>query len=288
MIVSIITPTYNRAHLLPRLYQSLCRQTYSDFEWIIVDDGSDDNTQNTVNSFIDRHHLDIKYIKKANGGKHTAVNRGIEEASGELSFIADSDDWLPSTSVEKVVLTYDAIRGNKEYAGVCGLDGYPDGKVIGSGLPEKIIDASYLEIRDKFGITGDMKEVYLTSVLREFPFPEIDGERFCSEALIWNRIASKYKLRFFNEIIYYAEYQGDGITSSITKARMKSPIATMMTYSEWICYNIPIGRKIKYAINYWRFAFCTKNRNIKIAPWAKMLMPLGWFIHNLDKRKCKL
>jgi len=222
MLVTIATPSYNRAALLPRLYRSLCEQTCSDFEWLVVDDGSDDDTPQVMESIIGESRIAVRYIRKPNGGKHTAVNLSALEAHGELLFIADSDDWL-----------YSAIIDDEAFCGVCGLDEYADGRVVGSGLPQDVIDASPQNIREKWGVTGDMKEVFLTEVLRSFPFPEIPGEKFCPEVLIWNRIGQKYKLRYFNKTIYTVEYQPNGLTQGITRARMNSQVASMMTYSEW-------------------------------------------------------
>ena len=146
------------------------------------------------------------------------------------------------------------------------------------------MDESSLDVRMKYGVTGDMKEVFKTCVLKEFPFPEIENERFCPEALIWNRIATKYKLRYFNKVIYLAEYQNDGITSGIVKARMNSPIASMMTYAEMTRYsNVPFMQKMKAAINYWRFRFCSSSINIpKINNIYKIAMPLGLLLHYRD------
>ena len=285
--ITIFTPTYNRADLLPRLYDSLCNQTCKDFEWLIVDDGSQDDTECVVNKFVEDNIFSIRYYKKSNGGKHTAVNLGVQKALGELFFIADSDDFLPLDAVALVKEQWASVKGGDheaDFGGVCGLDGYADGRLVGSGLPQDIIDASYTEIRSKYGITGDMKEVYRTEVMREFPFPEIQGERFCPEALVWNRIAKMYKLRYFNRIIYVAEYQSDGITAGITRARMKNPIATMMTYFEWFGLDVPISQKVRSAINYWRFAFCAKERTVKIASWGKLLAPIGYIMHLRDKR----
>lgn len=286
-MITIFTPTYNRAHLLPRLYDSLCKQTYVDFEWIIVDDGSKDNTEEVVRDFINLQKIKIQYFKQENGGKHRAINRGVKEAKGELFFIADSDDMLPVNALENVSRTYENIKDDNAFAGVCGLDGTFEGKVIGSGLPKDIIDSTSIAVRFKLGITGDMKEVFRTEVLKEFPFPEIKGECFCPEALVWNRIATKYKLRFFNQIIYLAEYQNDGITAGIVRARMKSPLASMMTYAE-MAYNkdVPIIARLKAAINYWRFYLCTKQHSIKpkIATIWSLLFPVGFIMHLRDIR----
>lgn len=283
MLITVVTPTYNRAYLLPRLYKSLCGQTCRDFEWIVVDDGSTDDTESILNSFAAEEKLNLRYLKKPNGGKHTAVNLGVREARGELLFIADSDDWLPSGAIADVISMYDSIKSDDSFAGVCGLDEYEGGKVVGSGLPKPVIDATPQEIRTKWGVTGDLKEVFRTDVLRNFPFPEINGERFCPEVLIWNRIGRKYRLRYFDKPIYSVEYQPDGLTNGITRARMKSPVASMMTYSEWFEQADSLKMKLRLAVNFWRFAFCAPlKRRLKIAGWGNLLMPFGFIWHLKD------
>lgn len=285
MTVTIFTSTYNRADLLPRLYYSLCQQSCKDFDWIIVDDGSTDNTNELIEEFCKENKIIIHYYKKNNGGKHTAINYGVKLAKSELFFIVDSDDYLPHDSIYNVLNIWRTMPKDSacNWGGLCGLDASKNGCIIGSGLPAEILDTSVLEIRDKYGVVGDLKEIYLTSVLKEFPFPEIPGENFCPEILIWNRIAKQYKLRFFNKVIYIAEYQKKGISSKIVRARMLSPIATMMTYAEWFEYNISLKKKIRVAINYWRFAFCTSDRRVRIASWGKLLAPLGFLMHLKDK-----
>ena len=287
MLITVFTPTYNRAHLLPRLYESLGKQTFKDFEWVIVDDGSVDETRNVVSEFeSDNEKFLIRYYNQENGGKHRAINRGVKEAKGELFFIADSDDWLPENALEMVVAAYEKVKDDKNIAGIVGLDCYDNGSITGSGLPKDIIDCNAIEIRLKYQVTGDLKEVFRTSVLREFPFPEIDGERFCPEQLVWFRVAQKYKLRYLNKPIYIAEYQEQGITSSITKVRMKSPIASMMTYVELNGYDIPFSSKIKAAINYWRFRFCSDSaKKPSLAWWWGWTAPIGYLMHLNDIRK---
>ena len=343
-MITVFTPTYNRAHLLPRLYESLCRQTFTDFEWVIVDDGSTDGTKDLFHStgngkcflaeiaekttdytgltdnkslaesvekttdytgLTDNKSLagnteiaenqipifPIRYFYQENGGKHRAINRGVKEAKGELFFIADSDDMLPPNALETVAEMFDGIKADKSFAGVCGLDSTFDGNIIGSGLSKDVIDESSLAVRFKRGVMGDMKEVFRTVVLKEFPFPEIGGERFCPEMLLWNRIATKYKLRYFNKVIYLVEYQDNGISSGITKARINSPVASMMTYAEMTQYDIPFIQKVKAAINYWRFWCPTPALPNGEAPrvkwwwyWAK---PLGRMMHLKDNGERK-
>ena len=196
---------------------------------------------------------------------------------------------MPPNALQLVAEQYEGIKGNNKFAGVCGLDGTFDGNVIGSGLPTDLLDESSIAIRFKFGITGDMKEVFRTEVLREFSFPEIEGERFCPEMLVWNRIATKYILRYFNHIIYSVEYQNDGITSNIIKARMHSPTATMMAYAEMLKYDVPYMVKMKSAINYWRFRFCSKTTDKPKSDWRYLwTMPIGYLMHVKDLWTCNL
>ena len=204
MFITIFTPTYNRAHLLPRLYDSLCKQTYIDFEWVIVDDGSSDKTDEVVLSFISNKLFSINYIKQKNGGKHRAINRGVKEAKGELFFIVDSDDMLPSNALDCVIKMYETIKNDYSFAGVVGIDSTINGDRISSGFNSDVLDCTEVEARCKYHIKGDMKEVFRTDVLREFPFPEIDGEKFCPEELQLVRISTKYKFRYYNNIIYIA------------------------------------------------------------------------------------
>lgn len=306
-MITVFTPTYNRGNLLNRLYQSLCKQNYKEFEWIIVDDGSLDDTSSIVNIIQDKHpygDFSILYYKKENGGKHTAVNTGVQKAHGDLFFIADSDDILPPNALQTVAGVWEQTKYDNSIGGICGFDGdINDGSLIGTGFPKEVhllnielsnhinigyIDATTRDVRFKLKVDGDMKEVFRTSVLREFPFPEIKGERFCPEVLVWNRIASKYKLRHINKIIYLVEYQQDGITSAITRSRMNSPIASSMTYAEMLDYDISLKWKIRSAINYWRFRYCIKNKALK-APdvkwYWKLFQIIGLLMHLKDNRK---
>lgn len=291
--ISILTPTYNRGKLLLPLYDSLKNLTFKDFEWLIVDDGSEDDTEQYALSWI-AHNIQnaefpIRYIKKSNGGKHTAINRGVREANGELILILDSDDTLPSDSLATIAQYYEQCKGYKDCAGVCGLMAHHDGQLIGSGFPKDPMYESALLFRyaEKGNVTGDLLEVYKTSVMREFPFPEIENERFCPESLVWNRIANKYKLFCFNKVIYYRDYLEGGLTSKIVRIRMNSPIASTMTYAEMLDYNISLKWKIRSAINYWRFRYCIKNKALK-APavkwYWKAFQIIGLIMHLKDNK----
>ncbi len=291
--ISILTPTYNRGKLLLPLYESLKNLTFEDFEWLIVDDGSEDDTEQYALSWI-AHNIQnaefpIRYIKKSNGGKHTAINRGVREANGELILILDSDDTLPEDSLATIAQYYEQCKGYKDCAGVCGLMAHHDGQLIGTGFPKEPMYESALQFRyaEKGNVTGDLLEVYKTSVMREFPFPEIENEKFCPESLVWNRIANKYKLFCFNKVVYYRDYLEGGLTSKIVRIRMNSPIASTMTYAEMLDYNISLKWKIRSAINYWRFKYCITNKSLK-APavkwYWKAFQIIGLIMHLRDNK----
>lgn len=285
--ITILTPTYNRASLLPRLFDSLLRQTNRDFEWIVVDDGSTDDTREVVANLKEKcgGAFPMGYVYKANGGKHMAINIGAERARGELLFIADSDDLLTDDALETVANSWHDISDDKSFAGIAGLDIAMDTReVIGSGLPQEHIDCNAIDIRYRHHVTGDMKEVFRTEVLREFPFPEFAGERFCPEQLVWFRMARRYRLRYINKPIYIADYQPDGITAGITKARMRNPSASMLTYAELTECPVPFLVKVKAAINFWRFWHCRTATSVvpRVALRWHWLRPLGWMMHVRD------
>lgn len=285
--ITILTPTYNRASLLPRLFDSLLRQTNKDFEWIVVDDGSTDDTREVVANLKEKcgGAFPMGYVYKANGGKHMAINIGAERARGELLFIADSDDLLTDDALETVANSWHDISDDKSFAGIAGLDITMDTReVIGSGLPQEHIDCNAIDIRYRHHVTGDMKEVFRTEVLREFPFPEFAGERFCPEQLVWFRMARRYRLRYINKPIYIADYQPDGITAGITRARMRNPSASMLTYAELTECPVPFLVKVKAAINFWRFWHCRTATSVvpRVALRWHWLRPLGWMMHVRD------
>lgn len=285
--ITILTPTYNRASLLPRLFDSLLRQTNKAFEWIVVDDGSTDDTREVVANLKEKcgGAFPMGYVYKANGGKHMAINIGAERARGELLFIADSDDLLTDDALETVANSWHDISDDKSFAGIAGLDITMDTReVIGSGLPQEHIDCNAIDIRYRHHVTGDMKEVFRTEVLREFPFPEFTGERFCPEQLVWFRMARRYRLRYINKPIYIADYQPDGITAGITRARMRNPSASMLTYAELTECPVPFLVKVKAAINFWRFWHCRTATSVvpRVALRWYWLRPLGWMMHVRD------
>ena len=290
-MITIFTPTYNRAYIIENLYHSLLKQTYKNFEWLIVDDGSTDDTKTKVEKWIEDDLITINYIYQENGGKHRAYNKGVNNAKGELFFTVDSDDYLPNNSLAIVAKQYEYIRDNQDFAGVCGCRFYPNGKRIGGELGFDVRECSQFELRYKDQVKGDMADVVRTEVLRKFPFPEIEGETFCTEAMIFDKIAAKYKIRYFNRNIYVCEYLPDGLTAKMTKVRMESPKTSTLYYAQLSRMPVPVLYRFKAYINYWRFCFCiddsflSKLKNISIC--SLFFYPIGLLMHLNDKKAIK-
>lgn len=213
-MITIMTPTYNRAYILKEAYDSLRKQSSFDFEWIIVDDGSTDETEEIVRVWVEEEkNFSIVYEKQKNGGKHRAVNRGVLLAKYDYFLILDSDDSLANDAVETIHEWIAGIAGLKGFAGIAGLRGKAD-IAIGGTPSKEYIDATNLE-RKKYGLLGDKAEIYKTEILKQYPFPEFEGENFIRESAVWDRIAKDgLKIRWFNEIIYFCEYIEDGLTKN--------------------------------------------------------------------------
>lgn len=215
MEITVFTPTYNRAYIIKTLYNSLKKQTFQDFEWIVIDDGSTDNTPQLFDEILNEGHaFPIIYHRVENQGKHFAVNRAVSMASGRLFFIVDSDDSLPDDSLETII-KYEKtipIDERKLFAGVVGLRGAKDGSIWGTSFEGDHLDVSYLDAPSN-NIYGDRAEVYYTKILKKYPFSQFENEKFIPESTVWNLIAADgYKLRYFNSIVYYCAYLEDGLT----------------------------------------------------------------------------
>lgn len=222
--ITIFTPTYNRGYIIEKLYHSLRNQSFKNFEWLVIDDGSTDNTESLFLKWIEEENdFHIVYKKVENGGKHRAINLGIETAKGKLFFIVDSDDYITDDALKKISEWEKTIINDFGFAGVSGLRGYSQTKIIGTTFRGEFVDSTSLE-REKCNIYGDKAEVFYTDILKKYKFPEYEGENFVSENVVWYAIANDgYKIRWFNEIIYICNYLDDGLTNNIEKVIAKSP-----------------------------------------------------------------
>ncbi|MCG2431688.1 glycosyltransferase family 2 protein [Aequorivita xiaoshiensis] len=220
--LTVFTPTYNRAHLLSRLYKSLCNQTNKDFVWLVIDDGSIDNTSKIVSEWLLEGKIEIEYRYKENGGMHTGHNLAYKLIKTELNVCIDSDDYMPDKAVEKILDKWNACK-IKKIAGIVGLDATEDGEIIGSKLPE-IAKGNFIDIYEKYKCSGDKKVVLKSDIVKQFPpYPEYKNEKLVPLGCLYNLIGSKYDFIYENEVYCIVEYQDEGSSHSIFKQYKQSP-----------------------------------------------------------------
>lgn len=220
--LTIFTPTYNRAHTLERTYQSLCRQTCKDFEWLIIDDGSTDNTAEIVKKWINKADFRIIYIYQENQGMHGAHNTAYQNIKTELNTCIDSDDYMPNDAAENIITFWNKNRNNR-YAGVIGLDQREDGSIIGTSFHSEMKETTLMDFYAKGG-TGDKKLVYRTDIIKQYPeYPLFEGERYVGLAYKYMLIDQDYKLLTLNKPLVTVEYQADGSSNMMWKQYWNNP-----------------------------------------------------------------
>lgn len=290
-MITVFTPTYNRAYIIRALYESLCRQSSKNFEWIVVDDGSTDDTRELIHSFVEEELIPIRYFYQENSGKHIAINKGVQEARGELFFIVDSDDYLADNAIEEMWECYVGIAHDDRFAGISGVRVTPQGRRIGGEVNYGVMDCSLLDFIYKHKYAGDMAEAYKTAILRLYPFPRVEGEKFCSEAYVWAQIAQKYLLRYTQNKWYVCDYQPDGLTANSVRARVCSPTCAVLVYLVLLKSPIPLAFRFRYGINLWRFALCSRASflfALTKAPWLSYTaLPVAILMHIGDLKLIK-
>jgi len=266
--ISICTATYNRSKLLPILYRSLVIQTNTDFEWLVIDDGSTDNTVQVIEELKQEAPFDIIYYKQENQGKHIAINTGVSLSKGTFFFIVDSDDRLPENALEIITRRVRQIQNDPHIAGVVGLKSYFDNKVVGTTSLSGDMISDIFDYRYMQKVKGDRAEVFKTAVLKKYPFPKFKEEKFLPESIVWNRIGQQYDMLFFNESVYECEYLEDGLSAQSITLRRKYPKGVMHLYAELgTIEKIGLINRYKAYINFWRFFFCDTgniSKNIRI------------------------
>lgn len=223
-ILTIFTPAYNRAHTLVRTYKSLVKQRNKNFIWLIVDDGSTDNTHELVDSWIKNDNgFEIRYIYKENGGMHTAHNTAYENIDTELNVCIDSDDELAEDAIQAILDKWDSVK-DKNYAGIIGLDAdLNTGKVIGKGFPQGLTETTVIGYYSNDG-AGDKKLVYRTDVIKRYPeYPVFEGEKYVSLAYKYRLIDQDYKMAVLDKVLCNVEYQQDGSSLNMYRQYMKNP-----------------------------------------------------------------
>lgn len=274
MTLTIFTPAYNRAHTIGRTYESLCRQTCKDFEWLVIDDGSTDNTRALVEEWIAEARISIRYIYQENQGMHGAHNTAYRSIYTELNTCIDSDDWLPDDAVEKIVRFWQ-VYGSEKYAGLVGLDQTEDGKVIGKNFPEGMTETT-LSGYYAAGGRGDKKLVYRTDVITKYPeYPRFDGERYFSLGYKYLLIDQDYKLLVINEPLAIIEYQQDGSSMNMLKQYWNNPkgFSYLRVFHMKYCHTFK--RRMMTCIHYVSHSIRCHNRRFLSESPLKLLTMLA-------------
>ena len=291
MLLTILTPSYNRGKLLKKCYNNLIKQTNKHFEWLIIDDGSIDDTQSIVDEFLKEDKIQIRYIYKENGGKHTALNIGFKEARGELTIIVDSDDILVLDAVEIIDKTWSQYRGSKDISSISFLRCYSNGDIIGDKFPSDYFISNHIDCRINMGIDGDKSEVYVTKILNKYQFPVFEGEKFLSEGIVWTQIGRSYKCVYINKAIYITEYLDGGLTRSGRTLRIKCPLGGMLNSKDYLHKDIKLIIRIKQMLLYQCYGFFAKKSIFEMIDDCEykilytLCIPGGYLLHKYWKFK---
>lgn len=298
---TLITPTYNRAHTLDRVFNSLARQTFNSFEWIIIDDGSTDNTKSIVKNYIERANFPIKYFYKENGGKHRAVNFALDHASGEFTIIADSDDEFIPDTLQSFSSTWQAFKG--EHEELCGIKCYVKthkGRLYNKGIGQAplIVDFStYLKIEGKN--QGEGWFCIRTDIMKQNRFKEFEGEPFIPESTVWNKILKQYKIIYLPKALrIYFDNEVDSLCHSVfgMARTFNSPNGYLLYLTDCLTTGkkgLSFARKIRLIINLSRVKWHAKQKKRKIYVkqpllfrlGSYLLSPLGFILYKRDQYK---
>ncbi|MDR6846140.1 glycosyltransferase family A protein [Flavobacterium granuli] len=296
LLFTISIPTYNRKELLERNLNHLEKINFdiNKFEVIVVDDGSNDGTDNFISDFIKKSLLNIKYIKKENGGKFTALNIAINEAKGYFFINCDSDDYLDNDCLTNICEIWETID-LKNIAGIIGQNLNLNSKtneIIGDLFPSDIQYSDPIEMRFIHKIKGDKFPCILSTVLKEFKFPDNDNTHFIPESYIFYGISTKYQFKYSNTIFKHSEYLADGITNSIQKYRLENAYGCYLVYEKYIMHYSPRKTLMGYTrnyINYVRFSFHSGQKKHQMQrAFDYFLFPAGYLAFLIDNFKIKI
>ncbi len=225
--LTVFTPTYNRAYILPELYATLLIQSCGEFVWMIIDDGSDDGTESLVQKWVDEKKLEIIYRKQENGGKQRAHNTAVSFCATDCFLCVDSDDYLTGNAVELLKARWEKVRSNVKISGIVALKGYDEKTPMGSPLPKGIEYSSLTGLYQKHGFSGETALLFRTAYIRPYPYPVAEGEKFITESYLYLQLDQHYTMSILDEIINICGYQDDGYTKNIHKVFVRNPISYM-------------------------------------------------------------
>lgn len=291
VMITVLTPTYNRKDTLKRLYESLTAQSSKYFQWLIIDDGSTDGTFDFF-SKINCKSFIIDCYRKENGGKHTALNFSHPYIKGELVVIVDSDDYLLPDAIATISSEWKKFKGRDDICGLSYFKGFADGTHLSVDANEDFYiddDISYRVNNPR--IKGDRCEVVRTDLFIAYPFPEYDGEKFISEDMLWNRLAYKYKTVYRNKLLYICEYLDGGLSASGRKLRLQCGRGMAAVTKTYLISRVRLTRRIKATWLYICYSKCAGDNSREIIHNSGQVLltvlnyPFGWLLFHYWKNK---
>lgn len=274
--ITVFTPTYNRAYCLHKCYESLMGQSNQDFVWLIIDDGSSDNTKELVSSWIEDAKIDIIYHYQDNLGMHGGHNAAYKLINTTLNICIDSDDYMADDAINKILVAWDKIKDKSNYAGLIGLDAVESGEIIGNKIPEHLKETTLYDIHHKYNVKGDKKLVYRTEIVKKYPsYPIFKGEKFVPLGILYLQIDQDYKILPVNEVLCVVEYMADGSSMNILKQYRRHPNG--FAYARKIRMELTKSLKdcFKNSIHYVSSSIFTKNWSFISESPKKMMTVLA-------------
>lgn len=257
--ITVFTPTYNRAYCLHNLYESLVRQTNQDFHWLIIDDGSKDNTKEVVDQWIIENKISIQYHLQPNKGMVGAHNTAHYMMETELCVCMDSDDYMPDNAIERILALW-SEHGYPESAGLVGLDAFADGKIVGTKLPDNVKECKFSELFVKYKVSGDKKFVHNRKVFNKYlPYPFFDGEKFPITSYLYLYIEQEHKILVFNEVFCIVEYMPDGLSMNLFNQYKESPKSFAHYRKAKMRFALNYKERFKNAVHYVSSSLMAKN-----------------------------
>ena len=288
--LTVFTPTYNRAYCLHQVYESLCRQTSKDFLWLVIDDGSTDNTKQLILFWKNENKIHIDYVYQNNLGMHGGYNTAYDAATTELIVCIDSDDYLTDDCVEKINIFW-KINGSDMYAGIVGLDATKDGKVLGKQMPKNLKSSKLEDLYYKYNIIGDKKLVYRTEIIRKYPkFPNFASESFVPLGVLYLQIDQDYELLCLDQVLCIVEYLDDGSSRNIFKQYIRHPRGFRYSREVEIRYSKYFKVRFKGLIHFISSSIFLKEYNFfknKNYLLTVIAIPLGFLLNFYIKYRNK-
>ena len=285
-MITVLTPTYNRGNIINNAYESLVNQTNKKFEWLVIDDGSIDNTKDVIHKFLKQKKIDVRYYKKENGGKHSALNYGIKKAKGNLILILDSDDYLSENAIELVYNYWNKYKNNKKICGMTFLR-----KINNPIYKDKLFDecvSNMIDFKYNEGNLADMCEVMRKDILLEYPYPIFEGEKFLSEVIVTGEIAKKYDTAYIPIEIYYTNYLEDGLSLNWLKLVVNNPLGARANCMLFMDKRFKFMIRLKNCVLFNIYSFIGKKKiftDTKMKTFAFIFYIPSWLVSIILRAK---